>query len=596
MQIRLAWLTVALAANALATDSKPTPEDARKFIDDAEQRLLVQGTDSQRAAWIKSTYITGDTEAVSALLDERAIAATVDYAKKSTRFDGLNLDPITARKIKLLKLALTIATPADPTESEELTRIASAMEGAYGRGKYCPSGPDSCKDLEQLSNILAESRDPAQLKDVWLGWHAIAKPIRSEFIRYVELANKGARQLGFKDNGAMWRTKYDMPPDEFAKELDRLWDQVRPLYLSLHAYVRARLRDKYGEIVPASGPIPAHLLGNMWAQDWSNIYPLVKPANETPRYDLTELLKKKNTDWKQMVKYGESFFTSLGFAPLPGTFWERSLFLRPRDRDVVCHASAWNIDNVDDLRLKMCVQINGEDFLTIHHELGHNFYQRAYSHQPPSFRDSANDGFHEAIGDTIALSVTPGYLVKIGLLDRVPDASSDIGLLLEKALDKVAFLPFGLVIDQWRWKVFSGEIPPEKYNQTWWQLRQKYQGIAPPVERTEADFDPAAKYHVAGNVPYMRYFLADILQFQFHRALSQTAGCTGPLYRCSIYDNHMAGARLNSMLEMGCSRPWQEALEKIAGSRQMDATAIRDYFGPLQKWLDEQNRGKPVGW
>ncbi len=336
----------------------------------------------------------------------------------------------------------------------------------------------------------------------------------------------------------------------------------------------------------------------MWAQDWDNIYPLIAPPNADPGYDLTALLKKRNTDWKQMVKYGESFFMSLGFAPLPATFWERSLFLKPKDREVVCHASAWDVDTLDDVRLKMCLQITGEDFLTVHHELGHNFYQRAYSSQPPAFRDSANDGFHEAVGDTIALSITPEYLVKIGLLDpaQAPDTSKDIGLLLHKALEKIAFLPFGLVIDQWRWKVFSGEIPPEKYNETWWQLRQKYQGIAPPVDRSEADFDPAAKYHVAANVPYMRYFLADILQFQFHRALSQAAGCTGPLNRCSIYGNKEAGAKLNAMLEMGQSRPWQDALEKIAGTRQMDATAIRDYFAPLQKWLDEQNKGKPVGW
>jgi peptidyl-dipeptidase A len=597
MQIhRTMALVFAVAFTLFAADPKPTPEEARKFIDEAEQKLLSLNVDSARADWIKATYITDDSEAVSALLDERAIAATVDYAKKSTRFDGLKLDPVTARKIKLLKLSLTIATPADPKESEELTRIASSMEGTYGKGKYCPGGPDTCKDLEQLSKILAESRDPNELKDVWIGWHAISRPIRKDFVRYVELANKGARQLGFKDNGAMWRSKYDMEADDFAKELDRLWEQVKPLYLSLHAYVRSRLREKYGDLVPAAGPIPAHLLGNMWAQDWSNIYPLVAPPNSTPAYDLTGLLKKKNMDWKQMVKTGEGFFTSLGFAPLPGTFWERSLFLRPKDREVVCHASAWDVDNVDDLRLKMCIQITGEDFLTVHHELGHNFYQRAYNKQPPLFRDSANDGFHEAIGDTIALSVTPDYLVKLGLLDKAPDASSDIGLLLNKALEKIAFLPFGLVIDQWRWRVFSGEIPPEKYNQTWWALRQKYQGIAPPVDRTEADFDPAAKYHVAGNVPYMRYFLADLLQFQFHRALSQTAGCTGPLNRCSIYGNQAAGAKLNSMLEMGVSRPWQEALEKIAGTRQMDATAIRDYFAPLQKWLDEQNRGKPVGW
>src|SRR3954452_5137028 len=597
MKIRaILCLALTCSALALAADPKATPEEARKFINDVEQKLLTLGVDAARADWIKSTYITDDSEAVAALLDERAINAAVDFAKKSTRFDGLKLDPVTERKIRLLKLSLTLATPSDPKESEELTRIATSMEGTYGKGKYCPSGPDSCKDLEQLSKILAESRDPKELRDVWIGWHAISKPIRKDFVRYVELANKGARQLGFKDNGAMWRSKYDMTPDEFAKELDRLWEQVKPLYLSLHAYVRNRLREKYGDAVPPTGAIPANLLGNMWAQDWDNIYPLVAPPNADPGYDLTALLRKKNTDWKQMVKYGEGFFTSLGFDPLPQTFWERSLFLKPKDRDVVCHASAWDVDADQDLRLKMCIQITGEDFYTIHHELGHNFYQRAYRKLPPTFRDSANDGFHEAVGDTIALSITPEYLVKLGLLDKAPDTSKDIGLLLHRALEKVAFLPFGLLIDQWRWKVFSGEITPDKYNQTWWELRRKYQGVAPPNTRTEQDFDPGAKYHVAANVPYTRYFLAHILQFQFHRALSQAAGCTGPLNRCSIYDNKAAGAKLAAMLEMGQSRPWQEAIEKLTGSRQMDASAIRDYFAPLQKWLDDQNKGKPVGW
>jgi peptidyl-dipeptidase A len=589
--------SVVLAGAFVAgADRKPTPDDARKFIDDAEQKLLALGVDAARADWIKSTYIIDDSEMVAAKMDERAINATVDYAKQSTRFDGLKLDSVTERKIKLLKLSLTIATPSDAKESEELTRIAAAMEGTYGKGKYCADGPTTCKDLEDLSKLMAESRDPRTLLDVWTGWHAIARPMRQDFVRYVELSNKGARQLGFADNGAMWRSKYDMSPDAFAQELDRLWDQVRPLYLSLHAYVRTRLREKYGDLVPAHGPIPAHLLGNMWAQDWDNIYPLLAPRDADPGYDLTAILKQRHTDWQQMVKYGENFFVSLGFDPLPQTFWERSLFLKPHDREVVCHASAWDVDNVNDLRLKMCIDITGEDFLTIHHELGHNFYQRAYNRQPPTFRDSANDGFHEAIGDTIALSVTPDYLVKLGLLDRAPDTSKDIGILLHRALEKIAFLPFGLVIDQWRWKVFSGQIPPDKYNQTWWELRTKYQGIAPPAARTEMDFDPGAKYHVAANVPYMRYFLADILQFQFHRALAQAAGCTEPLNRCSIFCNKAAGSRLNAMLEMGQSRPWQDALEKIAGSRQMDATAIRDYFAPLQKWLDEQNRGKPVGW
>jgi peptidyl-dipeptidase A len=575
----------------------PTVQEAKAFIEAAEAKLLPLQIESGRADWVKDTYITEDTEILAAKADERAIVATVELAKQATRFDHLKLPDDVARKLKILKLSLDIATPADPRESEELTRIVSSMEGAYGKGKYCPAGKDRCLDIEDLTRVMANSRDSNQLLDAWVGWHRISPPMRKDFVRYVELANKGARELGFKDNGAMWRSKYDMPPDALAREADRLWEQVRPLYLSLHAYVRNRLRAQYGDkVVPAEGPIPAHLLGNLWAQSWENIYPLVAPPGADPGYDLTEILKRRNTDAKQMVRYGERFFTSLGFAPLPETFWERSLFVKPADREVVCHASAWSIDFVNDLRVKMCIDNTEEYFSTVHHELGHNFYQRAYNQQPLLFQTGANDGFHEAVGDTIALSVTPEYLAQIGLLDKVPDPSKDIGLLLRKALEKIAFLPFGLLIDQWRWRVFSGEVPPEKYNEAWWQLRLEYQGVAPPSARSQSDFDPGAKFHVAANVPYMRYFLADILQFQFHRALAQTTGCTTPLHRCSIYGSKEAGRRLNAMLQMGASRPWPDALQALTGQRQMDATAILEYFAPLQKWLDEQNRGKPVGW
>jgi peptidyl-dipeptidase A len=389
-----------------------------------------------------------------------------------------------------------------------------------------------------------------------------------------------------------------MPPEDFSRELARLWAQVRPLYLSLHAYVRAKLAERYGpELVPPDGAIPAHLLGNMWAQSWGNIYPLVAPAQADAGYDLGALLEAKRVDARGMVRYGERFFTSLGFPPLPATFWERSLFVKPRDRDVVCHASAWDVDNDQDLRIKMCIETTAEDFVTVHHELGHNFYQRAYRKQPYLFRNGANDGFHEAIGDAIALSVTPGYLHEIGLLaEAPPPGQGEIALLLRRALGKVAFLPFGLLIDEWRFKVFSGEVQPDGYNAAWWKLKREYQGVAPPVPRSEADFDPGAKYHVPANVPYTRYFLADILQFQFHRGLCRAAGYTGPLSRCSIYGNKAAGERFARMLEMGQSRPWPEALEALTGERTMDAGALLEYFAPLQKWLDEQNRGKKVGF
>jgi len=586
--------------------AQPTIADARKFMDDAEQRLLVLSNEAQQASWVEENFITSDTESLAALENERATDEQVRLAKESKRFDAITLPPDLARKMRLLRIGFTLATPADPKESEEVSRLAAELDGMYGKGKYCPpalaSSDKKCLDIGDITRIMATSSNPAELLDAWKGWHAISPPMRKDFTRFVELSNQGARELGFRDTGAMWRSKYDMPPDDFAKELDRLWAQVRPLYLSLHAYVRNRLREKYGDaVVPANGPIPADLLGNIWAQDWSNIYPLVAPPGADPGYDLTRILKDRKTQPLDMVRYGESFFKSLGFAPLPATFWERSLFVKPRDRDVVCHASAWDVDSVEDLRIKMCIDITAEDFTTIHHELGHNFYQRAYDKQPFLFRDSANDGVHEAIGDTIALSVTPEYLVKIGLLDRAPDASKDIGLLLRRALEKVAFLPFGLLIDQWRWRVFSGETPPDKYNQAWWDLRTKYQGIAPPMERSELDFDPGAKYHVAANVPYTRYFLSFIMQFQFHRALARAAGCPvagsgTPLSRCSIYGSKEAGEKLNKMLEMGLSRPWQEALYEMTGERDLDASAILDYFAPLQKWLDEQNKGKPVGW
>lgn len=583
-----AFLTLTTISSAQS--KQPTAAAAERFVADAEKRLLNLIIKTNRADWVKSTFITDDTETMSAEANENYIAAVKELAEAARKFDKLKLPEVTARKLKLLKLALTLPAPSNAAEREELTKIAASMEGDYGKGKYCPA-PNKCLSLGDLETILATSRDPEELKRIWVGWHQVSPPYRERYARYVVLANKGAREMGFKDVGAMWRSKYDLEPDAFAAEMERLWQQVKPLYDSLYTYTRRKLSEKYGpQIVPPNGPIPAHLLGNMWSQDWTNIYEILKPAGGGQGYDLTEILKARKTDSRQMVKYGESFFTSLGLPALPESFWQRSMFDKPQDREVVCHASAWDIDMQYDVRIKMCIKINAEDFTTVHHELGHNYYQMAYAPQPMLFQDSANDGFHEAIGDTIALSVTPEYLKQIGLLGTVPSADADIGLLLHKALEKVAFLPFGYLVDQWRWKVFAGEVGPGDYNKAWWELREKYQGVAPPVARSEKDFDAGAKYHVAANVPYARYFLATILQFQFHRALLREAGYKGPLHRGSIYGNKQVGAKLQQMLAMGQSRPWPEALKALTGEDRMDATAILDYFAPLKQWLDEQNR------
>ena len=406
--------------------------------------------------------------------------------------------------------------------------------------------------------------------------------MKPSFERYVALANQGARELGFADTGAMWRSNSDMDPATFAQDCDRVWAQVRPLYQSLHAYARRRLGEKYGtDRVPASGPIPAHLLGNMWAQSWEGIYPLLAPPAADPGVDLTQILVTKATTAEQMVRSRGAVLRLPRIRTAPGHVLDALDAGPAEEREVVCHASAWDLDYEEDLRIKMCIEITADDFQTIHHELGHNYYQRAYRHQPFIYRDSANDGFHEAIGDTIGLSITPEYLVKIGLLEAAPPAEKDIGLLLARAIEKVAFLPFGLLVDQWRWKVFSGEIPPERYNSTWWELKRQYPGSRPRGRRSEQEFDPGAKLHVTGSVPYMRYFLAHLLQFQFHRALAREIGWTGPVHRASIYGNPAAGQRLRDMLAMGCSRPWPEALASMTGERSVDGTALLEVLRPV---------------
>ena len=590
-----------------AQAKRPSVADARAFVTRVERELWALSDKANQAQWVGDNFITEDTEAISAEATKNYNVAVQKYALEAKRFDNVALPDDLRRKLKLLRLKLAAPPPGNPSLASELTRIAASLSGDYGRGAYCPkpgsplmslvTSERACLQINDLSRVLATSTNPAEMLEAWTGWHAVGAPMRDRYARFVQLSNLGARELGFADAGAMWRSGYEMTPAAFAKDVERLWNDVRPLYQSLHAYVRGRLVEKYGaNIVPPTGPIPAHLLGNMWAQEWGPIYGLVAPNAAAPSYDLTQLLVTKKIDVNQMFRMSEGFFTSLGMRKLPETFWQRSLFVKPRDREVVCHASAWTMDNKEDVRIKMCTEPNATDFVTVHHEMGHLYYDLAYSKQPFLFQEGANDGFHEAIGDALALSITPAYLKQIGLLADVPSAAADTMLLLRQAMDKVAFLPFGLVVDQWRWKVFSGEIAPSSYNASWWNLRRQYQGIAPAVTRTEADFDPGAKFHVPGNTPYTRYFLARMLQFQFYRGMCRAAGHTGPLYRCSVYNSKAAGDALWKMMELGQSKPWPEALYAMTGERTIDAGALLEYFEPLKKWLDEQNRGKPVGW
>ncbi len=634
--MRLRFITIVLIFSAPIValgqtanqQEPPTAAGAQVFVDRVNAELLKLSTDASHADWTAETDITDDTESTTALLNEQFTARALALTEESHRWDKVTLPPDLRRQIVLLQLN-TPAAPREPKLLAEQTRLGAQLTAMYGKGKYCPDTPPGrqaapgakCLGIDAIDSIMAKSRNLDELTKLWAGWHAIGAPMREKYARFMELQNIGARELGYRDTGELWRAGYDMTPAEFSAELERAWAQLEPLYRELHDYVRTRLIAKYGKAAERpDGMIPAQLLGNMWAQEWGNIYDLVAPADpklsQFKPVDLESALKKQIAEkdpaaapaiaegvdltsdqghaaalaaGRDMVHYGENFFISLGFDRLPESFWERSQFVHPRDREVVCHASAWDIDSVDDLRVKMCIEVNADYFTTVHHELGHNFYQRAYDKLPFLFRNGANDGFHEAIGDSIALSITPAYLKTIGLTTEEPPMEADIPLQLRTALDKVAFLPFALALDKWRWGVFAGEIKPADYNKAWWQLREKYQGVAPPVERTEADFDAGAKNHIPTNVPYARYFLARIYQFQFYKAMCDASGYQGPLNRCSFYNSKEAGTKLAKMLETGQSQPWQQTLKEMTGSDQLDAQPMLDYFAPLYRWLKEQN-------
>tara|TARA_R110000751_G_scaffold24143_3_gene66189 strand:- start:6101 stop:7966 length:1866 start_codon:yes stop_codon:yes gene_type:complete len=587
--------TTPVTTETVAEDT--TIADATAFMARAESELSDMSDEASIIFWNQATNITDETNAAAAEVGARYTKLAVSLANESKKFNLADLPPELARKMTRLRAGITIPAPSTEGAAEELSAITTDLEAKYGTGTFNYKGKDLT--LDELSTIIETSRDPEELKAVWEGWRTVSPPMKDEYARMVEIANEGARELGYPSLDQMWLSNYDMPPEEMEAEVDRLWGQVEPLYKELHCYARNRLNAQYGDdIQPKTGPIRADLLGNMWAQDWSGIYDVVKTDTPGPSYNLTARLVEKGYDPLKMVKTGEGFFTSLGLAPLPATFWERSMITRPEGREVVCHASAWDLDNKEDVRIKMCTEVNEEDFDTVHHELGHNFYQRAYKDQDFIYKDGAHDGFHEAIGDFIGLSITPEYLKQIGLIDEseMPPADADTALLLNVALKKVAFLPFALTVDGWRWDVLSGKTAPEDYNEAWWAKRLELQGIVPPGERPADAFDPGAKYHIPGNTPYLRYFLSYVMQFQFHKAACEQAGWEGPLHRCSIYNNKDVGERFNAMMEMGASKPWPDALESFTGTREMDGSAIVEYFDPLMVYLKQENADQSCGW
>ena len=578
-----------------------TSEDLEIFLESVEQENLIEGPTVSSASWISSNFITYDSQKVIADYSKRYTLKALETSRKASSFNELSTTSSNRRQLELLKGSFVMPPPFNDDLAGELSDISTKLEAMYGSGKHCYED-GLCLDLEAFENIIDSSRDSNELLKAWTGWHEIGKPMKPMYLRMVDIGNQGSQDLGFDGLSDLWFSKYDMPAEEFLAETDRVWDEVKPLYEALHCHVRSKLNEEYGDdVVPIDGPLPVHVLGNMWGQSWSNIYDLVYEKDESKfSVDVTQIIEERKINEQEMVKYAEDFFLSMGFKPLPKTFWERSLFVKPQDRSVVCHASAWNLDPANnDLRIKMCIEKNEEDFITIHHELGHIFYYQAYNHLPTLFQGGANDGFHEAFGDLLTLSITPDYLNKIGFISikEASDAKKDpIGLLMKQALEGVVVIPWALTLDKWRSGVFNGEIKESDLNSSWWNMRESYQGITSPVYRSEEYFDPGAKYHIPANTPYTRYYLARIMQYQFHEALCNAMNFDGPLHECSIYGNEIAGEKIISTMAMGQSQPWQDAFENITGSRSLSGSSVMNYYKPLKEWLDKKNENRMCGW
>ena len=470
--VAMALLLSACGENAIMEDK--TRETAKQFVARIQAEGALLEEESSAAQWVRNTYITPDTAILARKAGERSLAFQSSMVKQAKQFRDADMDTETARAIELILRGSSAPAPNDAALRTELSAILTNMEGQYGAGQYC-NAAGVCRELQELESVLAQSRDYDELLDVWQGWRQVSSPYRKEYQRFVEIGNQGAKDFGYTNLADLWQGGYDMESEVFVEESRRLWGEVKPFYDELHCYVRGRLSETYGaEKVPNEGPIPAHLLGNMWSQTWDNIYDIAEPYSGVASLDVTSALVDQGYDELQMTKTAEAFFTSLGLPSLPDSFYKNSMIKKPRDRNVVCHASAWDIDNGNDPRIKQCVEINEEQLETLHHELGHIYYYLMYKDQPSVFKGGAHDGFHEAIGDTIQLSMTPAYLKKKGLIsETVESYEATINKQMKMALQKIAFLPFGKMIDEWRWQVFSGEIAPEDYNAGWWRLREE---------------------------------------------------------------------------------------------------------------------------
>ncbi|XP_059056714.1 angiotensin-converting enzyme-like [Achroia grisella] len=598
-----------VAAQGRAAERAAEEAAGREYMRKLDEEMSIARNKKALASWNYESNITDHNEELMLQVSLEIAEEEKEYWKETMSYLWHEYeDPDLKRMFKKYSELGTSALPEDL--NQRLLTAISNMQSIYAKATICDYKDRNKCDLHvepDVTDIFANSEDPEELKYTWLEWHkAAGAPSRGNFTEYIQMDNEAAKLNGYDSVAEWWLSEYesDDSEDQFAS----LWSQIKPLYQQIHAYVRRQLRLKYGEdVVPTKGPIPAHLLGNIWAQTWGNIEKFTRPYPNKADVDVTSALIAQNYTVLKMFETAEEFFKSLNLSAMPDLFWEKSIIEKPNDgRELVCHASAWDFYDGEDFRIKQCSTLTSAFFKTTHHEMGHIQYYLQYKDQPVIYRGGANPGFHEAVGDVIALSVsTPKHLKVIGLLEDGPeDTESNINQLYKMGLDKIVFLPFAYLLDLFRYGVFRGTTTTRDYNCHYWRLRETLQGVEPPAPRSEDDFDPAAKYHVAADVEYMRYYISYIIQFQFHRSLCQLANEYSPgdssklLSACDIYKSQPAGEALGKMLQMGSSKPWPDAMEALTGQRNMDASGVLEYFEPLHEWLKAENErsGEYIGW
>ncbi|KAH9396896.1 hypothetical protein TYRP_003196 [Tyrophagus putrescentiae] len=582
---------------------KVTVDDAEKYVVTANEALRVQKNAIGLASWAQSSDITPENDQAYIEASQRYDEfSKAQFNEVKAYFDLFpQLSDFTRRQLEKMGIIGTSAlTKAD---ASTFSRSSLEMKKVYSTARITAGGRPNLELEPDLTEILANSSDE--------------KLLREDYITYYTLGNKAARLNSlpgkdFRTYDDLWMAEWETA--DMKAQVDKLMEETMPLYQKIHAYVRYHLKEKYGDgVMPADGTIPAHLLGNMWAQQWGNLLNIIPEMNPNPEMKpIDTKVNEKLQTWtvKKMFELSEKFFADLGMQKMTDTFWKKSILVKPTDRNLTCHASAWDFYDASktDFRIKQCTEKTMSDLVTVHHEMGHIQYYMNYVVQPPIYRRGANPGFHEAIGDLIALAVaTPQHLVKVDLLEPIPPADVEkinLNYQMKMALDKVAFLPFAYVMDKWRWDVF-GEVATTEtaMNRRWWEYRLQYQGLSPPVadrKRNERDFDPGAKYHIPAGVEYVRYFASHVLQFQFYERMCKTvAGITEQnLYTCDFDGNKEAGAALMAMLAQGSSRSWPDILESFIGSRTMSLGSLNKYFKPLNDYLDKfiADKGIKVGW